>query len=32
MVGVLDQANYSNVREFRKSLYSDTLGPWLTML
>ena len=32
MVGVLDQATYSNVREFRKSLYSDTLGPWLTML
>jgi len=32
MVGVLDQANYSNVREFRKSLYSDTLGPWLMMI
>lgn len=27
MVGVLDDANYSNVREFRKSLYGDTLGP-----
>ena len=31
-VGVLDSANYSNVREFRKSLYSDTLGPWLMMI
>lgn len=27
MVGVLDNANYSNVREFRKMLYGDTLGP-----
>jgi HK97 family phage portal protein len=27
MVGVLDDANYSNVREFRKSLYGDSLGP-----
>lgn len=27
MVGILDNANYSNVREFRKSLYGDTLGP-----
>ncbi|MGW8846612.1 phage portal protein [Streptomyces xiamenensis] len=32
MVGVLDNANYSNVREFRRSLYGDSLGPWLTML
>lgn len=31
MVGVLDNANYSNVREFRRSLYGDSLGPWLTM-
>ena len=29
MVGVLDNANYSNVREFRRMLYGDTLGPWL---
>lgn len=27
MVGILDNANYSNVREFRKMLYGDTLGP-----
>lgn len=27
MVGVLDNANYSNVKEFRQSLYTDTLGP-----
>jgi len=27
MVGLLDNANYSNVREFHKALYSDTLGP-----
>ena len=29
MVGVLDNANYSNVREFRRMLYGDTLGPTL---
>nr|WP_231699162.1 phage portal protein [Corynebacterium lujinxingii] len=27
MVGLLDNANYSNVREFRQSLYGDSLGP-----
>lgn len=27
MVGLLDNANYSNVREFRKSLYGEALGP-----
>lgn len=27
MVGLLDNANYSNVREFRKGLYGDSLGP-----
>lgn len=27
MVGILDNANYSNVREFRKALYGDNLGP-----
>ena len=32
MVGLLDNANYSNVREFRRMLYGDTLGPTLTML
>ena len=29
MVGLLDNANYSNVREFRRGLYGDTLGPLL---
>lgn len=29
MVGVLDNANYSNVREFRRMLYGDSLGPLL---
>ncbi|AXQ65128.1 portal protein [Gordonia phage Schmidt] len=32
MVGVLDNANYSNVREFRRGLYGDTLGPILAMI
>ncbi len=27
MVGLLDNANYSNVREFRRMLYGDTLAP-----
>lgn len=30
MVGLLDNANYSNVREFRRMLYGDTLGPLIT--
>lgn len=30
MVGVLDNANFSNVREFRRMLYGDTLGPILS--
>ena len=29
MVGILDNANYSNVREFRRMLYGETLGPTL---
>ncbi len=32
MVGVLDNANFSNVREFARMLYTDTLGPDLAML
>lgn len=32
MVGVLDNANFSNVREFRRMLYGDTLGPDLAMI
>lgn len=29
MVGLLDNANFSNVEAFRKMLYTDTLGPML---
>lgn len=32
MVGILDNANFSNVREFSRMLYTDTLGPYLTMI
>lgn len=32
MLGLLDNANYSNVREFRRMLYGDTLGPSLAMI
>ena len=32
MVGLLDNANYSNVREFRQSLYGDSLGPVMKQL
>lgn len=32
MVGLLDNANYSNTKEFRKMLYGDTLGPDIAML
>jgi len=32
MVGILDNANYSNVREFRRMLYGDTLGPIIAMI
>lgn len=32
MVGLLDNANYSNVKEFRKSLYGDSLGPIIKQL
>lgn len=32
MVGLLDHANYSNVREFRRMLYGDTLGPDLASI
>lgn len=32
MVGDLDQANYSNVREFNRSLYTNTLGPLLRFI
>lgn len=32
MIGLLDNANYSNVREFRKSLYGDSLAPQVKMI
>ena len=32
MVGLLDNANFANTREFRKMLYQDTLGPWFELL
>lgn len=32
MLGLLDNANYSNVREFRRMLYGDSLGPILKQI
>lgn len=32
MIGQLESANYSNVREFRRMLYGDTLGPILAQI
>lgn len=32
MVGILDHATFSNIREQHKQLYQDTLGPWLVMM
>ena len=32
MVGILDNANFSNTKEFRKMLYSETLGPTIRMI
>lgn len=32
MVGILDHATFSNIREQHKQLYQDCLGPWLVML
>lgn len=29
MVGILDHATFSNIKEQHKHLYQDTLGPWL---
>lgn len=31
-VGILENANFSNVKEQHVSLYADTLGPWLDLL
>lgn len=32
MVGILDRATFSNIESQHKSLYTDTLGPWLSMI
>jgi hypothetical protein len=32
LVGILDHATFSNITEQHKSLYTDTLGPWLEMI
>ena len=32
MLGIMGSATFSNISEQHKMLYSDTLGPWLTML
>lgn len=32
MVGILDHATFSNIREQHKELYADCLGPWTVMV
>lgn len=32
MVGILDNATFSNITEQHKNLYQDCLGPWLRMI
>jgi HK97 family phage portal protein len=32
MVGILDHATFSNIKEQHKQLYADCLGPWLEMV
>jgi HK97 family phage portal protein len=32
LVGILENATYSNITEQHKQMYQDTLGPWLTMI
>jgi hypothetical protein len=32
MVGILDHATFSNIKEQHKNLYQDCLGPWLAMI
>lgn len=32
LVGILDHATFSNIKEQHKQLYQDTLGPWLMMM
>ncbi|AYN57481.1 portal protein [Arthrobacter phage Kepler] len=32
MVGIMESATFSNIKEQHKHLYQDTLGPWLSMI
>jgi len=32
MVGILDHATFSNIKDQHKQLYQDSMGPWLTMI
>jgi HK97 family phage portal protein len=32
MIGILDHATFSNIREQHKNLYQDCLGPWLVSI
>jgi len=32
MVGILEHATFSNIKEQHKQLYSDSLGPWIEMI
>jgi HK97 family phage portal protein len=32
LVGILDHATFSNIKEQHKNLYQDSLGPWLAMI
>jgi HK97 family phage portal protein len=32
LVGILDRATFNNIAEQHKMLYTDVLGPWLTMV
>lgn len=32
MVGILEHATFSNIKEQHKQLYQDSLGPWLAMI
>ena len=32
MVGILDHATFSNIKEQHKQLYQDSLGPWLVQI
>ncbi len=32
MVGILDNATFSNIKEQHKNLYQDVLGPWCSMI